>query len=434
MIAYFRSTAPLTLSLAFFVWMLGCGGTELPTYRVDLDDFTVTITETGELQATSSVGVSAPRIRTRNLQIVQLAEKGSIVEKSDTLIVFDGTEMRKAIDEAENKLEIARANRDKSLAGMASSMAALEASLQNSRAGYRLAELRLEQMQFEAEVKRQEVQLQLEQASINLEQAEEKIEQQKKIDDADRRTLDLQVRQAEADLEKAQEDYSKLTVQAPQPGLVVYKKIWKGGDFSEVQVGDQPWPGQSLIELPDLSQMEVLTSVSEVDVSRVKPGQKAAIVLDAFPERTFQGEVTDVATLARLDESSSGEVKVFDVEVTVHESDPILKPGMTVSATIIVDEADSVLSVPLDAVFTEGENQIVYKVRGGATEVVTGLRNDNFVIIEEGLEEDDLVYLVDPNKPFDEEAWSGGKQQQAKKNGGNGGGSGKKGAVTVIQN
>ncbi len=349
---------------------------------------------------------------------MQLAEKGSLVEKGDTLIVFDGTEMRKAIEEAQNKLDIAIANREKSLASMASSMAALEASLKSAQAGYKLAELQLKQMQFEAEIKRQEVQLQLEQAQISLKQAEEKIEQQKKIDEADRRTLDLQVEQAEADLDLTRNDLKKLTVLAPQPGLVVYKKIWKGGDFSEVQIGDEPWPGQALIELPDLNNMQANSAVSEVDVSRVKTGQRASIVLDAFPDQSFAGEVTDVATLARLDENASGEVKVFDVEIAVLETDPILKPGMTVSVTIIVDEADSVLSVPLDAVFVEDGGQVVYRTRGGATEIVTGLRNENFVVVEEGLKERDKVYLVDPNKPFDAESYTGSGQQEMKSDNG----------------
>jgi RND family efflux transporter MFP subunit len=314
---------------------------------------------------------------------------------------------------------------------MESNMAQLRASLESSRSSYRQAELRLEQMQFEADIVKEEQQLALRQAEINLEQAKARITQQAIIDSAELVTLELRVQQALAELDKAKQDLGKLTITAPQPGLVVYKKIWKGGDFSEVRIGDQPWRGQALLELPDLSQMEVETSVSEIDVSRVEAGQRAEMVLDAFPEKTFTGEVTDVSTLARIDEDKPGEVKIFDVVIRVNEHDDILKPGMTVRAEVIVDTVADAMWVPLDAVFTEGERSIVYRAGGGgfkAREVELGTRNQNFVVVKEGLKPEDEVALVDPTRPIDmDNLGTGGKTQKSNgasspsPNGGNGG-------------
>lgn len=299
------------------------------------------------------------------------------------------------------ELEIAYANLQKSQASMRSNVAQLEASVKSSKASYRQAELRLQQTQFEAEAVRETHQLELLQAEINLEQAKTRLEQQIKIDSAETRTLELRVEQAKGELESAKRDLQKLTLLAPQPGLVVYKKMWKGGGLSEVKVGDSPWRGLALIELPDLSQMEVITSVNEVDVAKVQVGQKATIVLDAFPDRQFEGKVIEVSNLARTDDESVGEVKVFDVVITITGQDPILKPGMTVSATIYVETIDDAIFIPIDCVFLEAERSVVYRLGDGLrpTAVELGSRNDNYVVVKKGLTANEKISLVNPKRP-----------------------------------
>lgn len=406
----------LAVAMIILILIINRSGpsSSFPVSSVRAGEFKVSITETGELRATNSVAISAPRVRT-NLQIVYLAPKGQEVDEGDTLVVFDGTELQQAIDEKLADLEIARSNLEKSQASMASAMAGLDAQLQTAQASYRQAELRLQQMQFEAEVAREEQQLALLQAEINLERARANIEQQQIIDEAELVTLELRVRQAEADLAKARRDLDQMTMLAPQPGLVVYKEIWKGGDFGEVRIGDTPWRGQALIELPDLSQMEVITSVNEVDVSRVAVGQRADIVLDAFPERKFSGVVNEVSTLARVEDEDVGDVKVFDVVIRVEETDPVLKPGMTVSATIIIETIAEAMWVPLDAIFSVEGQTVVYRQSGGfrSVPVELGIRNDNFVVVTSGLEAGERVSLVDPTKPFDESLWQGSTEEVA---------------------
>ena len=386
----------------------GTGGSDIPTYPVTRSDFRISLTETGELRAQNSVVITSPPVRT-NLQIVMLATKGKEVGIGDTLIIFDGTELQKTIDEKQSELDIAIANLDKSRSSMASGMADLHAALQNAQASYRLAELRLQQMQFEADVVKEEQELSLQQSKISLEQAKERIEQQKIMNSAELKTLELRVIQARNDLEKAELDLNKLTVIAPQPGLVVYKKIWKGGDMGEVKVGDTPWRGQALLELPDLSIMEVATTVNEVDVAKVEAGQKATIVPDAFPDLSYPATVIDVARLARIDENSQAEVKVFDVVVQLDSTDAILKPGMTVSTTILIKEIPDTLSIPIDAVFSIDNGTYAYRHAGGfkLTAIELGERNDNFVVLSSGLKEGQRVALVDPTKPFDAQQWSG---------------------------
>lgn len=403
---------PVLVVLAFLLFR-GGDTSRLPYTVVQQGTFEVSITETGELRATNSTAITTPPIRT-NLQIIYLAPKGEEVQVGDTLVVFDGADLRTKIEEKKAELEIAYANLQKSQASMRSNVAQLEASVKSSKASYRQAELRLQQTQFEAEAVRETHQLELLQAEINLEQAKTRLEQQIKIDSAETRTLELRVEQAKGELESAKRDLQKLTLLAPQPGLVVYKKMWKGGGLSEVKVGDSPWRGLALIELPDLSQMEVITSVNEVDVAKVQVGQKATIVLDAFPDRQFEGKVIEVSNLARTDDESVGEVKVFDVVITITGQDPILKPGMTVSATIYVETIDDAIFIPIDCVFLEAERSVVYRLGDGLrpTAVELGSRNDNYVVVKKGLTANEKISLVNPKRPRDQELTSTSKLEQ----------------------
>jgi RND family efflux transporter MFP subunit len=254
-------------------------------------------------------------------------------------------------------------------------------------------------MQFEAEVRRREQELQLERSLNDVKRAETKLESQRVINTEEERKLELRVSQAKAELEKAIVDKESLTLTAPMAGLVVYPKVWSGGSNPQkVQEGDTPWPGQPIIELPDLSEMEVATEVSEIDVSKVELGQKVEIRLDAFPESLFVGSVTSVATLAK-ERGEENPAKVFEVTVVIDNTSPILRPGMTASARIIVDELPERLWIPVDGVFSADDTTVVYRVEGGSllqTPVALGPKNENAVVVTAGLDVDDVVSLVEP--------------------------------------
>ena len=170
--------------------------------------------------------------------------------------------------------------------------------------------------------------------------------------------------------------------------------------------------------------MQVKTFVNEVDVDKLEVDQKVTIKLDALPDPIFHGSITSIASLGHEKEGDKN-VKVFDVVVKIDEEDKRLKPGMSATATVVietipppaepsaedevVEEAREILALPLyipiDAVFVKGGRTLVYRLEEGATvqqEVVLGKRNDNYVIVEEGLGEDDRVALRDPTLVLEE--------------------------------
>jgi len=241
------------------------------------------------------------------------------------------------------------------------------------------------------------VELEVTRARLAVEQAREKIETQGIIDTEERRKLELKLQQVRNELNAALKDMGKLTLTAPAPGLVVYRENWSTD--TKVQVGDNPWPGMPLVELPDLSRIVAATQINEVDVSKVAEGLDVIVTLDAFPEKSFTGKISDIATLATEKERRSS-VKVFIVEAVLDQSDPIMKPGMTVKVEVVVERIPDVIHVPLESVFERGDGMICYVRANGSFEerqVTLGKRNDNFVVVEQGLEESERVALRDPN-------------------------------------
>jgi HlyD family secretion protein len=393
----------------------------MATYTVHKGEFIINVTESGELKAASNFTVVAPRVYGK-LQIVNLAPEGKTVQIGDMLVQFDQTEMSKKLNDKQNELSIAESDLKKVQADQLANNARLDADVDNNRISYELSKLNVEKMKFESESQQKQAQLELERNKNVYDGSKQKIESQKIIDKSDLNKYTTKIKQIKADIEQATREIDALTIKALVPGLVVYEFNWQTG--KKTSIGDNPWPGMSLLSLPDLSKIQVLTSVNEVDVSKVKATQNVKIKLDAFPDRSFTGKVNSVATIGKSKDQSSG-VKVFEVLIDIDGVDPILKPGMTTSNEIITEVVNDVIYVPLESVFEKENKTIVYKLNSSnpaPLEVKIGKKNSNYVIIEQGLNEGDRVTLNDPTLENSDENMPNRKEEKPKemkqKNGG----------------
>ena len=189
----------------------------------------------------------------------------------------------------------------------------------------------------------------------------------------------------------------QFTVTAPKAGMVIYKRNWDGNKMG-VGATVNAWDNV-VAELPDLSEMMSKTYVNEIDISKVKTGQQVQIGIDAFPEKKFTGKVIEVANIGEQQQNTNA--KVYEVRILVKEFDSILRPAMTTKNTILTSMVDSVLFIPIEAIFNQDSITFVYKKDGGSAvrqQVVVGLSNDNEIIIRAGLTEKDEVLLVPPEK------------------------------------
>ena len=352
---------------------------DIPTTRVQRGEFVISLNENGDVDAKRAMTLSTPRVR--GIQITWLAEEGSMVEKGDPVIKFDATEQIADLADFESTLKINKSALERARQEYTIQEKQLKLDLEKAGRNY-------DEKKHEAPRLAEEAKLEYELAQLNF---------QAKLDQlrADVEKAEVEVQRATDKVNLAKRELEQMTISAPIPGLVVYLEVWKGGSMGKVQEGDSPWPGQGLINLPDLSEMLVKTTVSEVDANKVDTGQDVRVSLDAFPEREYTGKVTRKSTLARRKDYNS-KINVFDIEVEIIDHDENFKPGMSASAKIIIDEIPDVVYVPLEAVFEKEGRTLVYLKNKDEREVQVGRKNDMAIEIIEGLEGGEEVCLVDP--------------------------------------
>jgi hypothetical protein len=257
------------------------------------------------------------------------------------------------------------------------------------------ARLRMEQATYEAPSVKRQAEIDFEKASRALEQAVENYRTQV-------RQAEAKMREVEADLSKARSKYEQLenaarefTILAPENGMVVYRRDWRGQKLTTGGTLNAWDP--VVAELPDLSEMESITYINEVDIQKIGTGQSVEIGLDADPGKRLSGTVTRVANIG--EQRPNSDAKVFEVAIAVAETDTTLRPAMTTSNTIVVAEVEDALFVPLETVHARDSLTFAFVERGGDTgrqELTLGLMNENEAIVEAGLLTSDRLYLTVP--------------------------------------
>lgn len=146
-----------------------------------------------------------------------------------------------------------------------------------------------------------------------------------------------QIKQAEAELELAQVNLDHTRITAPVNGIVISRNV----DVGQTVAASLQAPTLFTIA-QDLTEMQVETNVSEADIGRVAIGQETAFTVDAFPNLTFQGKVTDIRNAPVTVQN----VVTYNVVIQVRNPELKLRPGMTANASILVAQRENVLKIP----------------------------------------------------------------------------------------
>ncbi|WP_347560870.1 HlyD family efflux transporter periplasmic adaptor subunit [Clostridium sp. OM02-18AC] len=240
------------------------------------------------------------------------------------------------------------------------------------------------------------------------------------------------IESAQSNADNKQETYDNYTITAPISGQVITKTV-KAGDKIDRSSGSST---STLAVIYDLSEVTFEMSVDELDVGRVKVGQSVNITADAIEGKTFTGKVTNIS----LQSSQSNGVTNYPVTVTLDEVGDLL-PGMNVDGTIILDQVDDALMIPVDSLMRGNRVYVrddsVTEQKGNApagfkaVEVETGISNDDYVQITSGLSEGDEVYVDaatnNSTNMFQMGGMGGPNGGMGGAPGGNGGGGGQKG-------
>jgi HlyD family secretion protein len=179
---------------------------------------------------------------------------------------------------------------------------------------------------------------------------------------------------------------------------VVHRDLFFGSDHRKPQVGDEVFPNQPLIALPDSSQMVVETRIREVDLHKVSASQRVQVRVDAYPELRLPATVALVGVLAQEDATRAG-TKFFPVTVKLSSSDSRLRAGMTARVEIEVSSLPSAIVIPVQALFDEAGQTYVVSIRNGHPErrtVRVKAANESLSAIDGRIAAGERVLLVDP--------------------------------------
>lgn len=191
---------------------------------------------------------------------------------------------------------------------------------------------------------------------------------------------------------------ARSTIRANGSGLVVYREVFVGDEKRKPQIGDEAFPGQPIIALPDTSQLLVETRIREVDLHKMTASRRVRVRVEAYPDLELSGTVTLVGALAQTDATRAG-TKFFPVTVKLASGDSRLRTGMTARVEIEVAALKSALVVPAQAVFEEDGQPYVVLLRGGRPErqnVHVAAVNESAAAVDSGIAAGDTVLLVDP--------------------------------------
>ena len=212
---------------------------------------------------------------------------------------------------------------------------------------------------------------------------------------------------AENSYDDAIDDYDEYFITAPIDGTVITKDA-KVGD----KIQRSTSTAKTLATLYDLSELTFSMDIDELDIINIKEGQEVNIKADAFNNKIFKGTITGVSLVA----ANSNGVTNYPVTVTITDTGDLL-PGMNVDAYIVLANVQNVIGIPADALQrgnvvyvlntsptivsgnydAEGiSDRIKSRVPDGftAVNVTTGISNENYIEIKEGLQEGDEVYVT----------------------------------------
>jgi len=207
----------------------------------------------------------------------------------------------------------------------------------------------------------------------------------------------------EEELAKYIDQIEKAIMRAPVAGIVVYGREEGGGHRGggePVAEGVEVRQNKEIVSIPGDGPMIAEASIHESVVKQVQVGQRCKITVDALPGREFHGVVTHVALLP--DKQSwwaNPNLRLYKTDVTVEEEDREMRPGMSCSIEILVDQLDDVVYVPLQAVVHHRDRNLCFVRNGSALEqrpVVVGQHNEKWVEIVSGLEPGEIVLMSPP--------------------------------------
>ena len=383
----------------------------VPTARVERGALELSVHTTGELRASMVRQISAPSVGGM-LRLVSIAETGTAVKSGDVVMHFDTTEQEYALEVSLSQLAEADQEIVKNRADMETQASQDALTLLTSRFDQRRAELNA--ISNRALIPANDYakrQLTLDESKRRLSQVEVDVKSR-----AETARATLAVSQARRDrlqlaADRARQNIESLSVRAPIDGYVVVRDNRDangGNNFAGLTVpvyraGDNVAPGRPIVDVVDISHLEVRAKVNEQERDNVGVGQVATLESDSLAGQRLGAKVLTVSGVVQSNGNSSqpaGPLREFDVTMALDTSTAALRPGTSVRVLLAGAKVDNVLHVPRQAVFEKNGKTIVFVRVGDHFEPrpVTLKHRTETRIALEGVDVGAEVAMVNPDR------------------------------------
>ncbi len=389
-----RSATLLSVSV-FVLFLMGCGDDKpstIPTYEVNTQRFSIEINANGEIEAAESQKIIAPG--RRPMMLAWLADENTHVNAGDVIARFDAERITR--DKNEEEFAVRKLQQD-----IINSQASQTQEKQDIKSEQNFIE---EEFAFVDRFAIDDLRIYSQLDIIDTLQNRDFLEAKDSFlawketsvleqHDSAMSVLDIKKQGHQSKLQQYLSALKQLEVTAPYSGLLVYVKDRRG---EKPSVGNTVFPGSPIAEIPNLENLQARLYVLADDAIDLANGQNVDIQLDAFPNKTFSGELSSVAAFPR-EIKRGNPIKYYELTASINDQDTtILKPGRKLSATIRVTQPMDTIAVPLQSIIYEQEQSFVYLQTGNEFSkqpVTTGRKNLYFIEITSGLTLNDAIAL-----------------------------------------
>ncbi len=303
--------------------------TEVTVEKIAKHDLEAIVSASGKVQPARQVNISAETMgRVVSLSVVE----GQEVKVGQPLLEIDPRNLETAVQNREASIATARATLEQTRTQIDNSRTALQQARDTLR--------RSEEMWTAGLISRD--QLDRDRNSVKMRETDLTISEQSV------RTQEQRIRQEQTNLQSAQNDLSKVRMVSPINGIVTRRNIELG---ETAVVGTMNNAGTVLLEIADMGIIETEIEVDETDIPYIRVGQPARITIDALPNQTFPGRVTEVGNspIQATGAAATGRATNFMVVVTIEGQVPNVRPGFTCTAEITTATKSAALGVPIQA-------------------------------------------------------------------------------------
>lgn len=285
----------------------------------------------GELRAVRSATLTAPNLF-GTVQVTKLAEIGAFAHEKDLVIEFDDAELQSSVEEKQLEIDQIDEQYKKSEADLAIRNNQDQVELLRARYSVRRSELEVKRNELLSPIDQKKNQLNLEEAKRRLAQLQSDIKSRQEQAEAELAVLRERKQKALLEMARTRSRLNQVKVLAPMSGLIAIRqnassRMGFGFDVPDIREGDQVQPGMPIADVLDLSELEVVARVGELDRANLSENQEVVLALDAVPNEKFRGHIKSMSSTASSSVMSSDPAKKFDVVFSIDMKELLSKLG-----------------------------------------------------------------------------------------------------------